>query len=410
MYRLILWPVLAPSFLFAIGIGAVAPVLVIAALQVGASEALASAVVAFAGAVSLAVTVPVGVFIDRVGDRRAMVVATATAAAMLGVTVMVLAFPTPASLALFVTSIVLRTPAMVAWSLARQAAVAEAVPASQRGKAMTALGGTMRAGNLVGPLVGAALLMVFPLWSVFTFCAFTALLATGLLFVRRLNASFDEQVASATAAADRAAEPGDTDWRAVWFAGAAISILAVSRVALSIVVALWGVYLGWSEAQISLIVAVGSAIELVFMVPGGYLKDRLGRTPVLVVCLISFGAGYLIMPLWPQSLGCVLAVVVIGVGNGLGAGINMTIGADLSPDIGRAKFLSVWAMFTQAGMLGGPLAISALLTLLGLPAAIACVGGLALAGAGWSASTASITKLPGMRRRPPLCRSQREDE
>lgn len=394
MFRLLFWPVLAPSFLFAVGMGAVAPVLVVGALRAGASDAFASSIIALAGAVALAVTVPVGVFIDRVGDKRAMTLATLTAAILFGATVVALAFPSPWSLALYVGSLLLRTPSEVAWSLARQSAVAETVPPAMRGRAMTALGGTMRAGNLVGPLVGAALLAFFPLWSVFAFCSGTALAATGMLFIRRLNAEFDRR-------APRQSKPIEAtegvDWRAVGFAGVAIVTLAVGRVAYTILVALWGLRIGWTEAQIALIVAVGAAIELVLMVPGGYLKDRLGRTPVLAVCLAVFSAGYLVMPLWPTTAGLVVGVVVMGVGNGFGAGINMTIGADLSPSVGRAKFLSIWAMFSQGGMLGGPLAISALLAFVGLPAAVTFVGLLSGAGAIWTAAVAPITRLPGRR-------------
>ena len=79
MYRLIFWPVLAPSFLLGVASGAMVPVLVLGALALGASPALAAGIVAMAGATALAVTVPVGVFIDRVGDRRAMAIATAAA-------------------------------------------------------------------------------------------------------------------------------------------------------------------------------------------------------------------------------------------------------------------------------------------------------------------------------------------
>ena len=72
MYRLILVPVLVPSFLLGVATGAMAPVLILSALALGASPALAAAIVAMVGATALAMTVPVGLFIDRVGDRLAM--------------------------------------------------------------------------------------------------------------------------------------------------------------------------------------------------------------------------------------------------------------------------------------------------------------------------------------------------
>lgn len=399
MLRLIFWPVLAPSFLYAVGSGAMMPVLVLAALQVGASEALASALLAVAGAMALVVTVPVGAFIDRIGDKRAMATSTLFASFTLVLTIVALASPSRCSLALFVASLILRSPAMVAWNLSRQAVVAEAVPSGFRGQAMTALGGTMRAGNLVGPLLGALLLLALPLWSVFALAVVTSVAATALMYVRRLNTAFDEQTERARTSRTQEELELRVRWKAVWFAGVAITTLACARVAQPIIVALWGVHLGWSEAQISFIVAVGAAIELVFMVPGGRLKDRLGRSTILTTCLLVYGSGFLLLPLWATSPGFVVAMVVMSVGNGLGAGINMTIGADLSPAVGRARFLSIWAMFTQGAQLGAPLAISGLLLAASLPAAVGFVGGLALVGALWTTLTAPVTRLPRAVRR-----------
>lgn len=393
--RLIFWPVLAPSFLLGVGAGAMAPVMVLAALQLGASDAFASAVVALVGATSLVVTVPVGIFIDRVGDRRAMTVATALSAVFIGVAVWALAVPGPYALALFVASIVLRSPATVAWQLARQAVVAETVPVLDLGKAMTALGGAGRAGSLVGPLCGAALLAWFPLWSVYVFGVVTAILATVLLFVRRLNSAFDAATARTRTARTEEELAQGVRWGAVGLVGVAISALSVGRSAQPVLIALWGVHLGWDAAQISLIVAVGAAVELVMMVPGGYLKDVLGRAPVLIACLLVYGAGFVLAPLWDTSVGFVVAVVVMSLGNGLGAGINMTIGADLSPARGRARFLSIWAMFSQGGRLGGPLVVSGLLLVASLPVAMIAVGGVAGVGAAWMAAWAKRVGLPG---------------
>lgn len=401
MYRLIFWPVLAPSFLLGVASGAMVPVLVLGALALGASPALAAGIVAMAGATALAVTVPVGVFIDRVGDRRAMAIATAAAVGSILLAVVALAAEARWSLALFIVSAVLRAPVMMAWNLARQAVVAETVPAALRGRAMTALGGTMRAGTLVGPLAGAALLVRWPLWSVFVFAAACALTSLALLYARRLNSAFDAETARSRAARTEEELAQFVRWGAVGLAGVAVGALAVARVAQPVIVALWGVHLGWSPAEISFLVAVGAAIELTIMPLGGYLKDTLGRTPTLALCLALFGSGFLLVPAWPTATGLWVAMVVMSVGNGTGAGINMTIGADLSPARGRARFLSVWAMFTQAGLLGGPLAVSTLLTVASLPVAVTFIGGLALAGSVWTVVVAPWTRLPGRSPRRP---------
>ncbi|QFG68318.1 MFS transporter [Ornithinimicrobium pratense] len=418
MYRRLLWPVLAPSVLFGVAAGATVPVSVLAAMDLGASAALAALIVAIVGAFSLATTVPAGMLIDRVGDRRAMLLATGAAAVVTAVTVGSLVWAGPGALALFMASTFLRAPAVNVWSLARQAYVAERVPTREVGRAMTALGGTMRIGALAGPLMGGLLLLVLPLWSVYVLSVGCSLLALAILYAPRLGGRHEEGFDASgrrnavpdradgaradsgpSAAADRS-EGGrtrvrlDVRWDAVVLAGVAISTLAMARVAQAVLIQLWGTHVGLTAAQISLAIATGAAVEILLMFPAGYLKDRLGRSPVLVACLLVYGCGFLVLPLADTWWGVVGAVGVMSVGNGLGAGINMTIGADLSPPVGRGRFLGIWALFSNVGVLGGPGLVSLLLVVASTQAAVLAVGGLALSGAAWMAAWSRRIGLP----------------
>lgn len=400
MIKLLFWPVLVPSFLFAAALGAITPLIILAAIDIGISPAAAALLMAASGVAALACTVPVGAAIDRVGDKRAMTLATLNAAGALALTILALAVPSGWSIALYIAGHLLRVPAQVAWGLARQAVVAETVAAKDRGKAMTSLGGAQRAGFLAGPLVGSLMLIWLPLWTVFAFSIVLVLAATVLLRIPRFNLTFDR--ATAQARENRAAAETSqlsVAWNTVFIAGIGVSLLSVARVSQPILVALWGLHLGWSEAQISLAIALGSALEMVLMFPGGYLKDRVGRSFILSLCLVFFGGGFLLVPFWGGSWGFIFALVCMSVGDGLGSGINMTIGADLSPDTGGAKFLSIWSMFSQVAVVGGPLGISAVLTAFALPATFILVGSLTIFGAVWALATQPITKLPTGSRR-----------
>lgn len=404
MLRVIFWPVLAPSLLFAVGVGATVPVLILAALDLGADGALASAVVSLMGAASLLCTVPAGALIDRIGDRRAMVFGTGAAVVVTSLIVLALsgAVGHPGALILYVLGLMLLAPVQDIWGLARQAVLAERLPAHQVGRAMTALGGTQRLGTVLGPLVTAALLLRLPLWSVFAFSAACAVLAVILLCIPALNRGFEGPPQGTTTSPapvlDAAPRPRlrelDVRWKAVWLTGVAITTLSIARVVQPMMVQLWGVHLGLHESTISLLVAVGAVVELVLMVPGAVIKDRMGRASVLVLCLAIFGVGFLLMAVRPELIWMVAAVVVMGIGNGLGAGVNMTIGADLSPRRGRARFLGLWAVFNNSGKLGGPALVSGAITAAGLPAAVVGAGVLTLAGAAWMALTGRAAGLP----------------
>lgn len=404
--RPILWPVLVPSLLFATGLGAIVPVLVIAALQIGATTSFAAGIVGLMGVVSLVATVPAGILIDRLGDARAMLVATVAAVFVYGLTIASLAWESSASLVLYAVSLMLLAPIRDVWNLARQAVVAEALPAALVGKAMTALGGSMRAGTLIGPIVGAGLLLALPTWSVFAFAAIAAVAAVSIMFLpaaRTLDvqaAAARERNEKAAASADDPSSPParqrlDVRWRAVTLAGVSIATLAMARVVQPIVVQLWGVEIGLHESTVSLLIALGAALELIVMIPAAYVKDRMGRVVSLLTCLAVFGGGYVLMVVLPNLTGMVIAVLVMALGNGMGAGINMTIGADLSPAVGRARFLGIWAIFTNVGRVGGPSLVSLLIVVSSLEAGVLAIGAMTAAGAAWILGWSRAIGLPG---------------
>jgi hypothetical protein len=76
-------------------------------------------------------------------------------------------------------------------------------------------------------------------------------------------------------------------------------------------------------------------------------------------------------------------MVVIAVGNGLGSGIVMTLGADTAPVVGRAQYLGGWRLCGDIGGSGGPLLVSAVAAVAPLAAACVVIGALGLLGTGW---------------------------
>ena len=79
----------------------------------------------------------------------------------------------------------------------------------------------------------------------------------------------------------------------------------------------------------------------------------------------------------------VIVAAVIGLGNGIGSGIVMTLGSDASPAVGRTQFLSGWRMFGDTGNALGPMALSAITSLFSLAVATVSLGAFALVGATW---------------------------
>lgn len=388
LVRRLFWPVYAPSTLLGIAGGATIPVQVLAALHLGASASLAALVVAIIGLVGLLTTVGAGRLIDRIGDRRAMLLATIVAAVTETGSIAALMWGGRGALALFILSSILRAPSMQIWSLARQAFTAERVAPTEIGRAMTGLGGTMRIGGLIGPLLGGLLLLACPLWSVYVLSVGCAVGAIVLVYIPSLGGRLEapQRTVAPTDSDEPTPLPLAVDWTRVTLAGVALGALALTRVCQPVLVQLWGVHEGLDSSHISLLIAVGAGIEIVCMFPGGYLKDRLGRAAILITCLGIYGTGLLLLVALSGVLGVAgmaCAIVIMAVGNGLGAGVNMTVGADLSPTIGRGRFLGIWALFSNTGALVGPLLISALMTVSTEASAVQAIGLIALSGAAW---------------------------
>ena len=97
--------------------------------------------------------------------------------------------------------------------------------------------------------------------------------------------------------------------------------------------------------------------------------DRFGRRAVAVPCLTLLGAGFLAISLTREPTAFAAAAVLLGIGNGFGAGIVMTLGIDVSPVHGRTRYLSWWNTMLGAGRLSAPLLVTAI-TLLA-PVAVA---------------------------------------
>ncbi len=132
--------------------------------------------------------------------------------------------------------------------------------------------------------------------------------------------------------------------------GVAVVVISASRALRTALLPLWAEHVGMSASTTSLVFAVAAAVDVAFFLPGGWLMDTRGRTG-------GRGAGGRGRSRWPASCcrwpprpGRSTAVMVlIAIGNGLGSGIVMTLGADTAPTAGRSQFLGAWRLCGDLG-------------------------------------------------------------
>ena len=151
-------------------------------------------------------------------------------------------------------------------------------------------------------------------------------------------------------------------------------LLTVVRASRHLLIPLWGEYIGLTAQEIGFVVGAAAAVDMCMFPLAGYVMDNHGRRPVAVSCLSLLSVGMLAIPFSSSALTLGIAAMVAGLGNGLGSGINMTLGTDLSPTANRGEFLGVWRLIGDTGSLGGPLALGAVIELMTLSAAFVAVG------------------------------------
>ena len=245
-----------------------------------------------------------------------------------------------------------------AFLMARQGFMIDAVPLAYRARAMSMLGGSMRVGVLIGPLLGAGLIQVGGLTWVFWLAAVMSLVSALLALTMP---DFGSRVAQA---GHRAPRPscrccGPTAG-CCSRSGVAVVIIAASRSLRTVLLPLWAEHVGLSASTTSLIFAVAAAIDIAFFFPGGWLMDTRGRFVVAVPVVASTAVACMLLPLATTAATVAAVMVLIAAGNGLGSGIVMTLGADTAPVEGRAQYLGGWRLCGDIGVSGGPVLVGAL--------------------------------------------------
>lgn len=362
-----------PSLVNAIGHGAVMPVLALRARELGADVSIAALVVALLGLGSLLASLPAGALIARVGERRAL-----TTVGSLDAVAMVFAALTDSVVALGV-AVLFSGMTWTVFLMARQGFMIDAVPLAYRARAMSGLGGSMRIGVLIGPLLGAGLVHLGEITWVFWLAAVMSL--SSALLARTMPDFGSEHRGTtphlsvfAVLAAHR---------RILLTLGVAVVIIAASRSMRVGLLPLWAESVGLSPSTTSLIFAAAAAVDIAFFFPGGWLMDNYGRFVVAVPVVATTAVGCLLLPLATTALTVCAVMVLMAVGNGLGSGIVMTLGADAAPVEGRAQFLGGWRLCGDIGGAGGALLISAVAAAAPLAAACLVMGLGASVGTVW---------------------------
>ena len=361
-----------PTFFFEIGIGAIYPILALSPIRMGASAALASGAV---GAYALGRIVGSsfgGGLAARWGSPLAALVA------MVWTALAALVCAASTSLAPFILGAALIGVGHALVHVSRISQVVEIVPHQYRARGLTTLAGIWRIANFVGPLVGALVILNVGLRAAYVFAA-AAMLVGGIALLGSPG-----RRSPAHAPQLQQVSPGRVireNRRVLGTLGLAVALTGAVRAARIAALPLWAEHLGLSDGTASAIFAVSAAVDMVLFLPAGLVMDQRGRRWTAVPSTLLLGLGLLALPFTTGVATITVAAVVLGVGNGWGSGLLMTLGSDVSPTEGRQVFMGLWMVLQDAGGLAGP-AIVSLGALASLPVGILAVGAIGVAATG----------------------------
>lgn len=348
------------------------PLFALSVLAMDQSAALAAAAAVIYQAGRLGGSAWGGSLADRLGSVRAAMVSLGALA--LGAAVSGFA----GGVIVFFVGVLLVGLGHGAYHVARQGQVAEIVNFSHRARALTTLAGVWRVANFLGPVIGAG---VIGLWSLPAAYVGAAVTAVAAMVALRMSSQWRSRPARPERTQVRMSEMIRDSWPILRTLGLAVALTGGVRAARIVVIPLWAEHIGMSDDAISLVFAVSAAVDMLLFYPAGAVMDRWGRAWTAVPSTLMLGLGAIALPLTTEPLGVVLASVVLGIGNGWGSGLLMTLGSDVAPAEGRSRFIATWMVLQDAGGLAGPAIVSAFAAI-ALPLGFYVIGGVGVVTSG----------------------------
>ncbi|TQM16269.1 MFS transporter [Pseudonocardia kunmingensis] len=369
--RRLVVPVLLPAAVFGVGQGAAVPVVALQARELGASVGVAGLVVALLGLGQVLGDLPAGRIVARIGERAAVLLGSAVGAA--GAALGLLSW-SPVVLGIGVG---LFGVASSVWGLARQAYIIETVPLAQRARTLSAMAGLSRLGTLLGPFLGAGVVLLLGPRGGFL-VQLAAVLVAAALMAAMPRVKADRRAAGPTRTLRAVLAEHHRVLRTL---GTGALLLGAARASRTAVLPLWADHIGLDAATTSLLFGVGAAVDVALSYPAGRWMDLRGRRPVAVASLVAFAAAHVVLPFAGGLVALGVVAVLMGLANGLSNGVIMTLGADAAPVQGRAEFLGAFRLCHDIGMLTGPLLLAGVAAAATLSAGSVALGAVSTLGA-----------------------------
>ncbi len=343
-------------------------------LESGYDAAFAALIVGLRGIGILLFDLPAGMLVTRFGDKPVLL---GGVAAVLASMLLLAASTGPLWIA---GAAILLGCGFSAWMLGRQSYVSDSCETHETGRAIAVMAGVQRGGAFVGPALGGAIAMAWGYSAAFAASAATALVAVA--FVLRYARNIGPEAASTDHGLGGTLRIIREEYRVFATAGLAALTLQLMRASRQLLVPLFGAAIGLDVAAIGIVYSLSAAVDMCLFYPVGLLVDRRGRKWSAVPTMLLFALGLGLLP-WASGLYSLIGIaLLLGLANGIGTGIVMILGADLSrASRQRRQLLGVWRLMGDTGVSSAPFLTSALIGIASLAAASVTIAAVGVCGA-----------------------------
>jgi MFS family permease len=366
-------PIYLPTIILAIGQGMNGVVIPLFAMKLTGSYGAASTVFAMMGVGILVTDVPAGMLVSRIGHKAAMI---------FGVIVVVISAIVAAYAgSIFILGVVglFMGAGRGVMMLARLTYITDATDVVERGRAVATIGGMMRVGAFIGPIIGGFMAKFYGFETTLILSGFITL--TSLIFVAIfLNGERTQSMVHSTNPFVVAGKILSTYRSTFLTAGSAVVGLQLLRSGRGLLIPLWGTDIGLDAAEIGLISGIPMGVEMTMFYPVGLIMDRIGRKWMAVPCMALLSLGMALIPLCHSFYPFLFVIILAAIGNGFGSGIVQLLGADFSPEVQRSDFLGVWRLVGDLGFTAGPFIIGIITEVFVLSFACYATAGIGLIG------------------------------
>lgn len=338
--RSLVVPVFIPSALFSTGEYALVPMIPASAEQLGASIPLAGLIAGFVMIGTVIADLPAARVVNRFGERNSMMYSALFAA--VGLLLAVVA-QNIWILALGVSTVGL---SVAVFALARHSYMAEFVPLDKRARALSVLGGMFRLGSFVGPMLSAAVIVLFDVQAVFWLSAIAMLAAVVILAFSRADRHEPDEIAPAGSMM----QVLWSERRKLYTVGLGSSILGMLRTTRIIGLPLWALSLHIPSETTALYIGIAAALDFALFYTSGQIMDKYGRVWAAVPTLLGMGITHLLVGFAQDSTGFLWLALAMALANGLGSGLILVLGADLAPEGSRNEFLGGYRVLVDGSV------------------------------------------------------------